>query len=128
MAVPYVPYLPKRWNRTLVVAEAQNLSATNAAYRTKLLMNDVRGQIRRLGSSAGDVGVGPWDDGSLKLAVEAAFGHDPEACGVSNAVLWSQVDGKDSNKTQEDGLVEESIRVWSEMLPELELRPPCNRG
>ena len=56
--------------------------------------------MKRLGhpklmKKAGDgIGVSPWDDGSLKLAIEAALDVSEEETAVSNAVLWSQ---RDSN-------------------------------
>ena len=50
-------------------------------------------RIRRLYGSPerGEIGVGPWDDGSLKLAIVAVT-NNPRVLGkvaLSNAVLWS---------------------------------------
>jgi hypothetical protein len=47
---PYIPYLPEKWNRILVVAEAQNLSDTN--YVNGLINAPIETRIRRLGTLA----------------------------------------------------------------------------
>ena len=49
------------------------------------------------------IGVQPWDDGSLKLAVEAALDLRVDETAVSNAVLWSITteDGENANPTLE---------------------------
>src|SRR5687767_623342 len=70
---PYVPYVPDNWNRVLLLAEAQNLSDSSKDYVAYLRARTQDERICRLGGS-NDIGVWPWDDGSLKLAIEAAFG------------------------------------------------------
>lgn len=113
---PYIPYLPEPWNNALVVAEAQNLSKGSKSYRPQLEAMDREARIRRLGLN-GEVGVWPWDDGSLKLAVETALDLRADKCGVSNAVLWSQTDEQGRNRNPSEALVECSSLLWSEMLP-----------
>ena len=118
---PYIPYLPKGWNGILVLAESQNLSATNEGYVDDLMRLDPTGRMKRLGhpelGEGEDVGVAPWDDGSLKLAVEAAFGASAERTGVSNAVLWSQRDPNTKANANPDAHLQElSSVLWRDML------------
>jgi hypothetical protein len=115
---PCIPYLPSRWNKTLVLAEAQNLGKRSAAYVARLKAMSPTDRIRRLGMN-GRVGVEPWDDGSLKLAVQAALRIDAAETAVSNAVLWSQVDRRGRNQNPSDTLVDRSFEVWAELLPVL---------
>ena len=118
---PYIPYLPKGWNGMLVLAESQNLSAANEAYVDELMRLDPTGRMKRLGHpelyEGADIGVAPWDDGSLKLAVEAAFGAIAERTGVSNAVLWSQRDPNTGANSNPDAHLQElSSVLWRDML------------
>ena len=70
---PYAPYIPPRWNGRLVVAEAQNL-AGDTEYVRRLKAATPEDRISRLHRSASEhLGIGPWDDGTLKLAVTAAW-------------------------------------------------------
>jgi hypothetical protein len=115
---PYIPLIPPRWNGALVVAEAQNHGVGSSGYLERLKAMTVAARIRRL-SSREQVDIQPWDDGSLKLAVVAAFDVDPRDTAVSNAVLWSQVDSQGRNVTPSDTLIERSMLVWSELLPAL---------
>lgn len=116
VAEAYIPFLPENWNGVLVVAEAQNLAKKNEGYLEWL--KELPDPCRRLGSHPDGVGVAPWDDGSLKLAVEAALGVDAECCAVSNAVLWSVVDGSRNKNPDEDAIARSKL-IWSEMLPVL---------
>lgn len=120
---PYIPYFPNEWNGILVLAEAQNLSKSNSAYVNKLknLSSDER--IKRLNRSngVGDIGVAPWDDASLKLAVESAFAAKSENTAVSNAVLWSQVTTTKNNTNPSNELIERSIKLWIELIPCIKL-------
>ncbi len=113
---PYVPYIPKRWNGFVVLAEAQNLSDTYDEYVSRLKKLSSVERIQRLEGRAG-AGIRPWADGSLKLAVEAAFGISADSTARSNAVLWSQVDASGRNKKPSDELVLRSIALWSDLLP-----------
>lgn len=119
---PYVPYLPKTpsgWNGILVVAIAQNLSDTNRSYRDWLEALEPTDRWNRLridSSPVSGIGIGPWDDGTIKLCVAALRGV--EAIGqvaVSNAVLWS---GRQSgmNESLSEGAKAASVSVWREML------------
>lgn len=118
---PYVPFIPDDWNGILVLAESQNLSKTNDTYvdslksltKTKRFFRLTDPDIRL--SDPNNVGVQPWDDGSLKLAVQSAFNVRAMSCAVSNSVVWSQVK-KGKNANPSDELVEFSTEFWDELL------------
>jgi len=112
---PYLPFVPPSWNGTLVVAEAQNLSRRNREYRQALLGMPAAERFARLRNPL-DVGVQPWDDGTLKLAVEAALELPAAECAVSNAVPWSQVDERDNNVSPSEELIRRASSFWSEIL------------
>jgi hypothetical protein len=84
MEEPYVPCIPGVWNGVLVLGEAQNHGTKSAAYLEGLRAMGSERRIHRLRDLSSeertrwfgdreDIGVQPWDDGSLKLAVEAAL-------------------------------------------------------
>lgn len=112
---PYIPYVPDNWNKVLVLSESQNLSAKK--YVDELLAKDTKGRINRLYEWDDKVGVLPWDDGTLKLAIESALGLKAEETAVSNAVPWSLVSksGK-KNVNPTDALIKSSADLWKEML------------
>lgn len=113
---PYIPLVPKAWNRLLVLAEAQNLSDSSSDYVANLARCPPTGRIDRLAPALDDVGVEPWDDGSLKIAVHTALGESPDDTAVSNAVLWSVATRKGTNARPSDELRSKSVEVWLEML------------
>ncbi|MGF1907859.1 hypothetical protein L4C38_00150 [Vibrio kasasachensis] len=113
---PYIPYVPKNWNGVLVLAESQNLSVSNTDYVQFLSKMSTDERIKRLGYSTDFVGVYPWDDGSIKLAVEAALHVNASEVAVSNAVLWSQRGGNDQNVNPDLDLQSLSSGIWSELL------------
>ncbi|NMC43644.1 MAG: hypothetical protein GYA46_06980 [candidate division Zixibacteria bacterium] len=113
---PYVPYMPPVWNGYLVLAESQNLGNPNDPYVKELEKKTPSQRMTRLGSiSPGTVGVQPWDDCSLKLAVESALGIKSEETAVSNVVPWSQRAGK-ANINPSRWLQERAVDFWSEMF------------
>lgn len=119
---PYAPFLPDAdgsWNRVLVLGEAQNLSTTYDSYVRRLRETDAEKRIRRLYWEP-ELHVRPWDEGTLKLAMSAAFDSRPERFAVSNAVLWSTVQASSRNQTPPETLRAKSAEVWKEMLPLLE--------
>lgn len=121
---PYVPFIPERghpgaWNRVLVLGEAQNLSATYDHYVQRLLNGSPRERILRLYWEP-QIHVKPWDDGTLKLAMSAAFGCEAENFAVSNAVMWSTKKQGGTNETPREGLRERSAEIWKAMLPILD--------
>ena len=116
---PYIPYIPDDWNGVLVLAESQNLSSSNSGYVERLKEFNENERIRRLNpkiNANGNVGVWPWDDGSLKLAVEAAFEEAAASTAVSNAVLWSQRDDSGANVNPDVDLQARSSKLWEAML------------
>ncbi len=113
---PYIPYIPEQWNKILILAESQNLSASNNEYVESILSGSSEDRIRRLGLSSNNIGVYPWDDGSLKLAVEAALQVNSSNVAVSNAVLWSQRGGNNENKNPDLNLQNKSSEIWSTLL------------
>jgi hypothetical protein len=118
VAEPYIPYVPANWNKILVLAEAQNLSSTYSGYVESLKRKTPEEKFLRLMGNGGNLGIMPWDDHTLKLAIEAAFGTPAENTAVSNSVVWSQVD-EQGRKNLNPGieLQNKSIEFWSELLP-----------
>lgn len=113
---PYIPYIPNNWNQVLVLAESQNLSSSNDGYVQYLNSLAATKRMNRLGLEADTIGIQPWDDGSLKLAVEAAFDIVAKETAVSNAVLWSQRGSSKQNINPDNDLQSRSSELWSEML------------
>jgi len=115
---PYIPYFPpdRETGGVLVLAEAQNHGKSSENYVRALRKLPTRERITRLGRIGEGVGIQPWDDGSLKLAIEAAFKLSASEAAVSNAVLWSEVTEKDINKTPSQILRELSADLWRQML------------
>ncbi len=121
---PYVPFIPDKWNRVLVLAEAQNLSATYKEYRDRLLAMTPATRIRRLTARTDrQLGIMPWDNGLLKIAVEVMLGCRAEETAVGNAVFWSLVDHQDRNVNPTAAMVEHSAKLWGQLLAQL--RPEC---
>ena len=116
---PYIPFVPETWNGVLVLGEAQHLGKKNLNYRMRLLDADQLTRLTRLRLENGALGISPWDDGTLRFAVEAALGLLAEECAVSNAVPWSQVNENDDNANPSRELIKLAARFWEEMLPAL---------
>lgn len=116
---PYIPYIPEKWNGILILAEAQNLSKTNNTYLQRLIRMNRKERFMRL-SDIDNLGIQPWDDGTLKLAVSSVFPFESlHSFAVSNAVLWSQTDERGNNKTPDEELINNSISFWKDLLPVL---------
>jgi hypothetical protein len=126
---PYVPYIPNNWNGILVLGIAQNLSYDK--YREKLQISDSsydrRKSILRLyheDEFGKGLGVAPWDEGYLQIAVESSFNSVcAKHTAVSNAVLWSQIKpGKkkgsfiDFPPGFKSPQLLESIELWTRMF------------
>lgn len=118
---PYIPYIPDHWNGVLVLAESQNLSKGNKNYVEKLQAMTTNERILRLYQGEKLIGVQPWDDGSLKLAIEAATQYNAKDTGISNAVLWSLRSESGANKNPDKKLIDQSVEVWKAFA--LELNP-----
>ena len=114
---PYIPYFPENWNKILVISEAQNLSKTNYSYVNKLEELEPKKRFLRLYNQEKSLGIGPWDDGTLKLAVASIFSDKYfNNTAVSNAVVWSSVDEKGNNENPDDFIKEKSIEFYKEIL------------
>lgn len=113
---PYIPYIPENWNGILVLAESQNLSKNNQNYVDKLKALSPIERILRLSKNKDDIGVYPWDDGSLKLALESSLQVKAKETAVSNAVLWSQRSQTGANKNPGEEIIKMSIDIWNKSL------------
>ncbi len=116
IAEPYIPFIPENWNGILVLAESQNLSKANQSYVKELRKDSPYDRLIRLYKNTKFIGVYPWDDGSLKLAIESALKVNANETAVSNAVLWSQRSGSGANKNPERIIQELSTEIWNEFL------------
>jgi len=117
LSEPYIPYIPEEWNKVLVLGESQNLSGTYLDYVGKLnSMNPVERMQRLDLKENGDIGIYPWDDGSLKLAIESSMNVQAENTAVSNAVLWSLLTESGANKNPSKELTEYSVEIWRDFL------------
>lgn len=104
----------------LVLAEAQNLSATHKQYREKLLAMPPSSRIRRLTARTDrKLGIKPWDNGLLKIAVAVTLGCQAEEAAVGNGVFWSLVDRRDRNVNPTPEMIEHSARLWGQLLEQL---------
>jgi len=121
---PYAPYVPKNWNRILVLAESQQLRGKNEGnidYVKSLLNASYEDLIFRLGNiritgekPEEQVGITPWDEGFIKLAMLSCFPeYKSNQYAVSNAVPWHLDKG---NETQTEFLEQKSITFWKEIL------------
>jgi len=126
---PYAPYIPEDWNGYLVVAEAQQLnrnSQGNSVYVDGLLLGTVEELIFRLNNqkfNTGKVGITPWDDGHIKLAMLSCFPEiNLDQVAVANAVPWFL---NKTNTKQDKFLKKRSIEYWSEILDLLNGKLKC---
>ena len=113
----YIPYIPEGWNKILVLAESQNLSSQKNGDYVKWLqsLTPIK-RMTRLKRYTNDVGIYPWDDGSLKLSIESALKIKACHTAVSNAVLWSQRSNTGANINPSNSLMNFSGRIWKELL------------
>jgi hypothetical protein len=124
---PYIPHFPdggNEWNGILVVAEAQNLSDRFSHYRSKLEALSRSGDReelwdrlnRSLFCDGPAIGIGPWDDGTIKLSVACLRGVDSvDQVAVSNAVVWSAREGGASEHLRRE-MTEASTQFWIDIL------------
>lgn len=111
---------PRTMEPGVSLAEAQNLSATHKKYRDKLLAMTPETRIRRLTARTDrKLGIKPWDDGLLKIAVEVMLGCRAEETAVGNAVFWSLIDRKDRNVNPTPAMIEHSARLWGQLLQQI---------
>ena len=113
----YIPYIPSQWrnwrNRYLVLAESQNLANTNDVQKLKILTSQ-----ERMNRFSDDPAVGPWNDGSLPCAIEAAFPLNSCEIAVSNAVPWSRTTPDyRQNLNPSKTMKNKAVRFWEDFLP-----------
>lgn len=125
---PYVPFVPARWNGVLVVAEAQQLAGRSSPYVASLEGLGAEDRYCRLylGEQLGGkpsvgpgprLGVGPWDDGSVKLALLSMNGQLPlNRVAVSNAVPWSRTKSGNQNDNPSARAEKLAAAFWAELL------------
>ncbi len=119
---PYLPYVPKTWNGIFVLAEAQTPST---GYWEKLKVLDSTDKMTRLGRKElqykeGDIGIGPWNDRTIKLALQAIFEGANlklklEEVAVSNAVPWTRK-GTGKNLNPDEQMQAKAAEFWKEIF------------
>jgi len=123
---PYLPYKPKKWNGILVLAESQVIKSTDdESYGGKLKKLSSVERMARLGEKElqykeGDIGIGPWDNGTIKLALQAIFkgtelGLELENVAVSNAVPWTKRTNG-SNKNPDEQMQAKAANFWKDIF------------
>lgn len=127
---PYIPYKPKNWNGILILAESQAIPSTNDKYAQWLEKLTPKQRMTRLGRTEPEapypkepwrIGIGPWDDKTVQLAMKAVFyssGLDLELDNIalSNAVPWTceSHDGKNVNPTEQ--MQAKASQFWKEIF------------
>ena len=73
------------------------------------------------GAGSGKIGVEPWDNGILGIAVQAALGGDPSSVAVSNAIPWSWTAGtagEANTRPFNSKVIALSAEFWREIFQE----------
>lgn len=119
---PYIPYIPDDWNGILILAEAQNLGKKSGEYIAKLDTLEKRKlrlyPVEKKGAAQdlNDIGVEPWDDGHLKVALLAIHPSiNLSQAAVGNAVPWSRKE-KGANLSPTPALKNRAKEFWSEIF------------
>jgi len=112
---PYIPYIPDEWSNILLLAEAQNLSTKYQSYVDKL-NNQTEEQLFKRLDDPRNLGILPWDDNSLKIAVEAGMHTDYRKVGVSNACFWSIRDDGGANANPTANMQTLSTNLWNRIF------------
>jgi hypothetical protein len=122
---PYLPYVPENWNGNgiLVLAESQSSNAPH--YWKWVKEKSELERMQRLGENPEKpekIGIGPWDDGTIKLALQAIFTGANldlklEDVAVSNAVPWTRGSGNNSKNLRPDKQMEaEAAKFWMDIF------------
>lgn len=124
---PYIPYFPATlasWNGILLLAEAQNLGVAASDYRCHLETAHNEGRHLELWDRLNhqtfwdgeNIGIGPWDDGTMKLTLAALRGVNVlDYVAVSNAVIWSACKGGATEHLIPE-MITASIDFWKDTL------------
>jgi len=116
---PYLPYVPENWNGILVLAESQ--SSAHPQYWKQVKKESILERMQRLGKYPRELSIGPWDDGTIKLALQAIFeGADLnnlklEDVAVSNAVPWTRK-GTGKNLNPDEQMQAKAAEFWKEIF------------
>lgn len=117
---PYLPYVPENWNKILVLAESQ--SSAYPQYWERVKKESTLERMQRLGKYREGVGIGPWDDGTIKLALQAIFeganlNLKLEDVAVSNAVPWTRKsDDNRKNLRPDEQMEAKAAEFWKEFF------------
>ncbi len=117
---PYLPYVPENWNGILVLAESQ--SSAYPQYWERLKKESTLERMQRLGKYPEGVDIGPWDDGTIKLALQAIFeganlNLKLEDVAVSNAVPWTRKsDDNRKNLRPDEQMKAKAAEFWKEIF------------
>ena len=126
---PYLPYQPENWNGILVLAESQVIRDKEEDYAKwlqKLTPEQRMTRLRRKDpippypDKRDKIGIGPWDDGTIKLALQAIFkgaklGLELENVAISNAVPWTRKSGGKNLNPGEEMQVK-AAKFWEEIV------------
>jgi len=124
---PYLPYMPENWNGILVLAESQNISPGDEYDKWLDELKTEPGKLMtRLEqipykNKPDWIGVGPWDDGTIKLALQAIFeganlALKLEDVAVSNAVPWTKkTNGRNVNPDKEE-MQPKAAKFWKNIF------------
>ena len=113
---PYLPYVPTPWNGILVLAESQNLSDPSGGHVRRLDQMTPEERMTRL-PGPDCIGVGPWDNGIVKLALKAMMPDvDIDEIAVGNAIPWSRRDRARKNANPTKGMRSKASDFWRELL------------
>ena len=77
--------------------------------------------MQRLGKYQGELSIGPWDDGTIKLALQAIFeGADLslklEDVAVSNAVPWTRKSKSSKNLNPDRQMQDKAADFWNKIF------------
>jgi hypothetical protein len=105
-------------NGILVLAESQNLHDFEG-HRDAICQKEEVDRFYRLPISTEKIGVGPWDNGVVQLALKAMIPNiNLDEVAVSNVVPWSQISPKNENKNvnPSEVLVDKAASFWEALL------------
>ncbi len=117
---PYLPYVPENWNGIFILAESQSSAAPQ--YWKRVKEESALERMQRLEKNPKRLGIGPWDDGTIKLALQAIFegadlGLKLEEVAVSNAVPWTRKSDDNRKNLRPDGQMQDkAAEFWKEFF------------
>ncbi len=126
---PYLPYKPKNWNGILVLAESQVIRNKEERYAKWLQQLTPTQRMTRLGGKEPrppypdepeKIGIGPWDNGTIKLALQAIFEGAKlklslDEVAISNAVPWTHKSNGE-NVNPDEQMQAKAAKFWKEIF------------